>query len=401
MGKLSDEQKLQVLADIKEGVLSLHHIGLKYGTSGNTIRRIKSGMDSANESAQIVNLPEEPVLGEASPAPTGGGYKSKKVRVKEEAKAIVDLPTEQVEAVAAPALSKHAGRQRQGRGKSKTLRDEPDIEVIELDELPATERFNKVIYDATHEEELLKELEEAPEDEMDNAPPPEWMGEKFKQAKPSELNEPEITDEELRNIMGGDTALAAADEIINESIKPRNARSRAVAEPESDESLALRAKTMTKIHLNVSTFGDHLPWIKNKDKFLADLHKKTTREICDIGTLIETQRSLGNAANQLKHLFYLASQGTEMLTSTYLDLKTQGFAEELQRKDKELSMIFQEIAIDSADTLRAYTSPHARLGMVFASTLFMVDNRNRMVEFKHQMEKKTVNPGMATEYKDI
>ena len=64
-------------------------------------------------------------------------------------------------------------------------------------------------------------------------------------------------------------------------------------------------------------------------------------------------------------------------------------------------MIFQEIAIESADTLRAYTTPTMRLAMLTASTLMAVDNNNRVRDFKEQVEAKPVNTTISEEYSDI
>ena len=375
------------------GSMNQRALADKYGVSLPTIRRlIKENKATSMASAEKVDLPTESETATASAAPTPK-FKSKKVTIKPES---VMLPDEPVAAPAAPAASKRSRNK-----KVKVVNDE--IEEIQVDEQLELDNFERMLNGAEDEEEEAIRLEQ---EEAEAEPEVTDLGlGKFKQSRPNQRNPSapmELTEEEaLEALLGGNAAEQFVNEVVSKPSKRGSRGTAAAPVMESEEMLALRAKTMSKIHLNVSTFGDHLPWIKNKDKFLADLYRKTTRELTDMCTLIETQRSLGNAANQLKHLFILASQGVEVVTTTYLDLKTQGFAEELAQKDKELTMIFQEIAIDSADTLRAYTTPHARLGMLFASTLFAVDNRNRMTEYRHNLENKAPAPGIKQEYSDI
>jgi len=366
------------------GSLNQRALANKYGVSLPTIRRlIREEKTSSLASAEQVVLPTESV--DAPAAPTSK-FKSKKVKIERET---VELPSEPVDAPAAPAAAK----------KERKAKKTKEPEMVELDEQAELDAFERQLTGAEEEEEeairLQVEEEEALKQEVSDL----GVG-RFKEAKAGQVNPSAAAmtldeEEALKALLGDNPMETVVNEVVS---KPKKTK---VVELEDEAMLALRAKTMSKIHLNVSTFGDHLPWIKNKDKFLADLYRKTTRELCDMCTLIETQRSLGNASNQMKHLFYLASQGVEVVTTSYLDMKTQGFAAELAQKDKELTMIFQEIAIDSADTLRVYTTPHARLGMLFASTLFAVDNRNRMTEYRRTLDAKAPAPGIKEEYKDI
>jgi hypothetical protein len=381
MGRLTEEQKVAIMGEA--GSLNQRALANKYGVSLPTIRRlIREEKETTLQSAEQVVLPTEAVDAPAAPI---SKFKSKKVRVAEE----VILPTEPVEAPATASMTK----------KERKAKKVKEPEVLELDEQSELDAFERNLTGAEMAEEEAIRLQVLEDEALNQEVSDVGVG-RFKEAKVGQVNpsqaEMTLSEEEALNALLGDNVMEST---INEVIsKPKKAK---VPEVEDEAMLALRAKTMSKIHLNVSTFGDHLPWIKNKDKFLADLYRKTTRELCDMCTLIETQRSLGNASNQLKHLFYLASQGVEVITSSYLDMKTQGFAAELAQKDKELTMIFQEIAIDSADTLRVYTTPHARLGMLFASTLFSVDNRNRMTEYRRTLDAKAPVPGIKEEYKDI
>ena len=381
---LSEEQARNIGAELGNGGLTVKALADKYGVKASAIWRLKTDMRKGNtEGSEIVNLPTEEVAAAAAPAK----YKSKKFKIA------ADAEGREVVQLAETPVSKGNKGSKKTQQKEKTQEtQEVDLEILEIDEPGYIESFERMLRGEEEKEKLLEEAEQ--EEEVEEAPPV-WHNEKFKEVK--------LSDKETLEALLGESGVEQVDNFVNEIVKPapriRSSRTGEVVEDE--ESLALRAKTIAKIHLNVSTFGDHLPWIKNKDKFLNDLPRKTTRELCDLCSLIETQRSLGNAANQLKHLFYLGAQGVEVATTSYLDMKTHGFSSELQQRDKELTLIFQEISIDSADTLRAYTTPHARLGMLFASTLFMVDNRNRMVEYKQKMEIRPTHPGIKEDYKDL
>jgi len=381
MGRLSEEQKVAIIGEV--GSLNQRALANKYNVSLPTIRRLlrEEKVTSLAQAEQVV-LPTESV--DAPAAPTSK-FKSKKVRIEPE---MVELPTEPVAAPAAPAK------------KERKAKKAKEPELLELDEQKELDDFERQLNGAEEEEAEAIRMqvleEEALKEEVSDLGMGRFKAAKVGQANPSAAAAMTLDEEEALKALLGDNPL---ENTVNEVVsKPRKAK---VPEVEDEAMLVLRAKTMSKIHLNVSTFGDHLPWIKNKDKFLADLYRKTTRELCEMCTLIETQRSLGNASNQLKHLFYLASQGVEVVTTSYMDMKTHGFAAELAQKDKELTMIFQEIAIDSADTLRVYTTPHARLGMLFASTLFAVDNRNRMADYRRTLDAKAPAPGIKEEYKDL
>ena len=382
MGRLTEEQKVAIMGEV--GSLNQRALANKYGVSLPTIRRLlKEDKVTTLAMAEQVVLPTE-----GAPAAPASKFKSKKVKIEAEQ---ITLPTEPVAAPAAPAAA-----QTKKERKSKKAK-EP--EMLELDEQAELDAFERQLTGAEEEEAEALRLEVEEEEAMNQEVSDIGVG-RFKEARDNQTNPSAAMtmdeEEALKALLGDNPIESVVNEVVS---KPRRAAK--MPEIEDETMLALRAKTMSKIHLNVSTFGDHLPWIKNKDKFLADLHRKTTRELCDMCTLIETQRSLGNASNQLKHLFYLASQGVEVVTVSYMDMKTQGFAAELAQKDKELTMIFQEIAIDSADTLRVYTTPHARLGMLFASTLFAVDNRNRISEYRRTLDTKAPAPGIKEEYKDL
>jgi len=203
-----------------------------------------------------------------------------------------------------------------------------------------------------------------------------------------------IATEAVMRLLAGEDDLPTS----TPGVAPPKRVKRVVVEPDDEE---VRAKILSRIYLNVINFKDHLPFIKNTDKFLASLHKKTSKELTALANMIETQRSLGNVKNQLKHLFFAGCQGAEVITQSYLGMDTIGFTQEMLTKQQELEMIFQELAIEQAEQLRAYTTPGMRLGMIFASTLMLTDNKNRMNRHKQAMDSKPAPEGLKQTYSDI
>ena len=218
-------------------------------------------------------------------------------------------------------------------------------------------------------------------------------GKLFSMATKMEADENDATEAVMRLLAGEDDLPAATP-----GVAPPKRVKRVAVEPDDEE---VRAKILSRIYLNVINFKDHLPFIKNTDKFLASLHKKTSKELTALANMIETQRSLGNVKNQLKHLFFAGCQGAEVITQSYLGMDTIGFTQEMLTKQQELEMIFQELAIEQAEQLRAYTTPGMRLGMIFTSTLMLTDNKNRMNRHKQAMDSKPAPEGLKQTYSDI
>lgn len=194
--------------------------------------------------------------------------------------------------------------------------------------------------------------------------------------------EESVEEEEVRPTKADEKKLREIEQAENvflqQAINPNPVELAETAKVYEDES-AVRSKFLSRIYLNVINFGELLPFIGNKDKFLAGLHKKTTRELISLSGLIETQRSLGNVANQMKHAFIIFTRGTEFVSTKFMGLKTEGFADELLKREREIEMLFQEIAVEQADTLKSYTSPQMRLALIFTSTLMITDSRNRVM----------------------
>lgn len=279
---------------------------------------------------------------------------------------------------------------------------EAEVEKINSDEQGDTDDFIKTFVDDANRE--AEEAEEAEDDDDGydadgTTPTPAMFGSASNNARLNKLAELEM---ERQALEAGDAIDRLLGDDATEAVKQSRGKPTAVDEAKRIEDEAeQRSKYLSRIYLNVINFSDHLPFIKNQEKFLTSLHRKSTKELIALCQMIETQRSLGNVANQMKHSYFMVCRGAELLSQKYAKMKTQGFTDEMLKKERELNMIFQEIAIESADTLRAYTTPTMRLAMLTASTLMAVDNNNRVRDFKEQVEAKPVNSVISEEYSDI
>ena len=195
------------------------------------------------------------------------------------------------------------------------------------------------------------------------------------------------------------------DDFIKQAMNPNltNPQAQQLAETMESEA-SVRSKYLSRIHLNVINFHHLLPFIGNKDKFLQGLHKKTTKELISLSGLIETQRSLGNVATQMKNAFFIVSKGVEMGCNR-IGMKVDGFADDLRQKERELESIFQEIAVEQADSLKAYTTPQMRLAMIFTSSLMLTDSRNRMMNARRPVQARdpsaSVAPDLEAKFGDL
>jgi hypothetical protein len=276
---------------------------------------------------------------------------------------------------------------------------ETEIEKINSDEQGDTDDFIKTFVDDAERDMREQEEEEQEDDDDGTEQPPAMFGSTSSNARLNKLAEAEM---ERQALEAGDAIDRLLGEDATEAVKQSRGKPTAVEEAKRIEDEAeQRSKYLSRIYLNVINFSDHLPFIKNQEKFLTSLHRKSTKELIALCQMIETQRSLGNVANQMKHSYFMVCRGAELLTQKYAKMKTQGFTDEMLKRERELNMIFQEIAIESADTLRAYTTPTMRLAMLTASTLMAVDNNNRVRDFKEQVEAKPVNPEISQQYGDL
>lgn len=141
-----------------------------------------------------------------------------------------------------------------------------------------------------------------------------------------------------------------------------------------------KGRLIAKITMNADSFEIVLKDVlrPNKEEFINSLHKKTQTELLSILETIEFTRTVGNTANQLKHLTFMGASGLELVSKKFLKLKSDGYADIIRAQEKELESIFKEIAMKNADgMLSQYQSPEIRLSTLLVTSLLAVDARNR------------------------
>jgi len=256
--------------------------------------------------------------------------------------------------------------------------DEPKLNIVEMED--DTQQQDEDELSAGADDDLI----EAMNGRVLTPVPEEAAPEEPDYYEPEEEPEPAFDLDAFKQMMNENEAKTTVHIATKAPTTPAVA---AAIEDEAD----VRAKYLNRIYLNVINFKEHLPFIKNSDQFLASLHKKSTKELISLSSMIETQRSLGNVANQMKHLYFMGCRGMEYGSQRFLKMKTAGFTQEMLKQEKELQMIFHEIAIEKAEELKKYTSPQVRLLLLTSSSLLLLDNRNRMEEAAKKMEEKLDN----------
>jgi len=338
MTKLTDELRKAIVG--AKSSKTTKGLADEYQVSQSTIRRV---LREATEQQETEGASNTIVLG--APAP-----KVKAIKVKE------TIPT-----ISLGSYSLD--------GPTLKGLETSDFEMIETDDQGELDDFAEEWNEGDEEDE---EVEEALELDDEVKPPSAKDQKAFSAIKEQEaqllkdaMNPPRLTDHQAKEVA------------------------------ESMESEAsVRSKYLSRIHLNVINFHHLLPFIGNKDKFLQGLHKKTTKELISVSGLIETQRSLGNVATQMKNAFFIVSKGVEMGCNR-IGMKVDGFADDLKQKERELESIFAEIAVEQADSLKAYTTPQMRLAMIFTSSLMLTDSRNRMLSHKPSRPSRDPNAEVA------
>ena len=355
MTKLTEALRGQILA--MKSQKTTKGIADEFGVSQSTIRRVFRESAAAEE-AEAGN-DEVEMSQPAAPEP----------RVRRlEAAAKDKTPT--------ISLGQFNLREPKGQGAGLSVGFSDDIENVITDDNNELDDFTDEWNQGQEEEDEAEAEEEAEEDVVR---PTKSDEKKFRAMKEEE-------NELLRAALSPE---AAALPILTKG---------AVNDLEADTEL--RSRYLSRIYLNVINFKDLLPFIKDKDKFLQGLHKKTTKELISLSGLIETQRSLGNVANQMKNVFFIVAKGTEFGCAR-VGMKVDGFADDLKQKERELEMIFQEIAVEQADSLKSYTTPQMRLAMIFTSSLMLCDSRNRVLGQRQRTDAHPVAPGLKEQFSDL
>ena len=163
-----------------------------------------------------------------------------------------------------------------------------------------------------------------------------------------------------------------------------------------------KAELIAKIAMNVSTFGplleEHLK--PSKEAFLNSLPKMSVADLALTLKSIEITRTVGNAANQLKHILYMAATGIELGGQRILKLKTQGYAQNIRQQDTEIQMILREIALEKVESFKKLQRPELRLALLMSTTMLATDAGNRMTQQPAAAE-KSVPPEVEKQFEDL
>lgn len=162
-----------------------------------------------------------------------------------------------------------------------------------------------------------------------------------------------------------------------------------------------RTAVLQRIMLNLDNFGSMFTFIHDKASFVQSLHSRPLADLKGILKTMETTRTTINLSNQMKQTFLMIGKGTEVLGARFLNLKTDGFVNNLVAQKQELDMIFRELAIDYAPKFTFQTRPEIRLAMLYGMTLLQVDNTNRIKDFIESKAKAEVPEATSQAYEDI
>jgi len=374
MTKTTPELKAKIIAE--RSSMTTTGLASKYGISPSSVRRIlRDDGIHADKKKEPMNLPSPEVVKQVS----FNEFKKSVEPINLIGFSLTDKSTNQI--------------------VNSSNVEEMEIEKITADDDEETNTFAQHFVEDDDDDRPGDADGEADDDDGTDGQPNLFGSPEASNSRLNKMAEAEMEREALE-------ASEAIDRLLGDEATQSVKQSRNKPTPEEqskriEDEAEQRAKYLSRIYLNVINFSEHLPFIKNQEKFLTSLHRKNTKELIALCQMIETQRSLGNVANQMKHSYFMMCRGAELLSQKYARMKTQGFTDEMLKKERELSMIFQEIAIESADTLRAYTTPTMRLAMLTASTLILMDNKNRMEEVKEHLDAKPVAPEISKQYEDI
>ena len=176
---------------------------------------------------------------------------------------------------------------------------------------------------------------------------------------------------------------------------------RSVAAVPSDASS--KADLIAKITMNVEAFEPLLGSVvqPNRQSFVSSLYGKNERDLQVLLAVINKTRTLANVTNQLKGTLYMAAQGTEAITTKFIKMKTEGFAQAIMSQDEEIKMILKEMVMEQMESFNAYQKPELRLALLFSTTLLMTDSANRMKEASKQRVEAKVASATIQKHSDL
>lgn len=175
---------------------------------------------------------------------------------------------------------------------------------------------------------------------------------------------------------------------------------KAVAKP-SDEPSS-KAALISKISINVNSFMPLLrDYVKpSKEEFLHALPKKTVADLEILLKTLEHARTVGNAANQLKHLVFIGATAVEVASKRF-GMRSEGYAQALQAQEDEIKMILQEIAMERVESFTKFQRPEVRLAVLLSTTLLSLDNANRLADLRKETDSQKVAPLVEEQYRDL
>jgi hypothetical protein len=186
---------------------------------------------------------------------------------------------------------------------------------------------------------------------------------------------------------------ALLNSLNNKIRKPRGRK--APAPPADDDALAdlppptLKPKKETASPLEkgmligqitqlVDTYGALLTLhVSDGPTFLRSLASKTVTELKTLYDTLNHAKSVHNGANALFNLFGTLAGAVEMAGAKFLKLRTAGYQSALLQQERELRLIFSDIASERIDSIKRIQSPEARLAFLMCQTLMAIDSRHR------------------------
>ena len=131
----------------------------------------------------------------------------------------------------------------------------------------------------------------------------------------------------------------------------------------------------------VDTYGALLTLhVSDGPTFLRSLPSKNVTELKTLYDTLNHAKSVHNGANALFHLFGTLAGAVEMAGSKFLKLRTEGYQSALLQQERELRLIFSDIASERIDSIKRIQSPEARLAFLMCQTLMVIDSRNRALK---------------------
>lgn len=164
-----------------------------------------------------------------------------------------------------------------------------------------------------------------------------------------------------------------------------------------------RGECIQRIMFNVEHFAPLIRKIigENPDVFIQSLSSRSDKELEGLLGVIDRTRSVTNMATSMKHTFYMVAQGTEIVSTQLLGMKTQGFVRALQAQHSEIEMAIKELAIENYNKFNKMNRPEMRLGMLAVMTLVQVDSSNRLREAMETPKTESTKPETEEKYADL